>query len=230
MNILTLDWKGALLGLGIALALLILGGSNFGVFFVLTLLYFLVASAIVTYIGKETKVDFHLYQKSRGIRNVIANGLPGLIFAVLFFVLAPHGLAFERLAVLGFVASVAAVTADKFSSELGVLDGVPKSIISLKPVKKGVSGGVTLLGTAAGLAGAMIISLALIPIPLMDPALGLNLAASGIIVIIAGLAGSVVDSFLGYYEEKGLGNKYTTNFACGLIGGIIAIILYVLFV
>ncbi len=227
MNILTLDWKGALLGLAIAVALLFLGGNAFGLFFVLSMLYFLIISAVATYVGKESKLDIHLYQKSRGTRNVIANGVPALVFAAAFYLSSVYGMhAFAMLAVVGFVSSVAAVTSDKFSSELGVLDGVPKSIVSFRPVRKGVSGGVTPLGLAAGLAGAMLISLALVPLPLIGGAIRPDIAIAGIAVIVAGFAGTIVDSVLGYFEEKGIGTKYSTNFACGVVGGVVGMLLY----
>ena len=231
MNVLTLDWKGALLGLGMAVALIILGYGIFGWFFVLTLLYFLILSAIVTYVGREFKIGVHLYQKSRGVKNVLANGLPALAFAFLFFVSMLHGNdLLAKLGVVGFVSSVAAVMADKFGSELGVLDGIPISIVSFRQVKKGISGGVTLLGLAASLAGAMLISLAFIPLPLINNGFGMKPEIAAVIVIVAGFAGSIIDSVLGHYEEKGIGTKYTTNFICGISGGIIAALLYLLVV
>ena len=47
-----------------------------------------------------------------------------------------------------------------------------------------------------------------------------------IAVTIAGVMGSFADSALGYFEEKGIGNKYTSNFICGLVAGLASMALF----
>ncbi|MGC8648255.1 MAG: DUF92 domain-containing protein [Candidatus Micrarchaeia archaeon] len=229
MTFLTLDKKGVIMGLLLAAAFLIVGG-NLGVFFIAVMLYFLIASAIVTHAGTDNKKSMHLYQKSRGVKNVLANGIPPLTFAALFGLEKSFGSShvLAIASIVGFMASIAAVTADKFSSELGVLDGTPRSIITGKEVKKGVSGGVTGLGLASGLAGSMLMSLSLLALPF---GYGVNVpAVMAIVVILAGFSGTIIDSYLGYFEEKGIGTKYTTNFLCGIGGGIVGLLLYLLVV
>ncbi|KAM5352258.1 hypothetical protein ACJ41O_004981 [Fusarium nematophilum] len=64
------------------------------------------------------------------------------------------------LLVVGIIANYAAVAADTFSSELGILSkSQPRLITSptLRKVPRGTNGGVTLLGLGAGLLGSMII-------------------------------------------------------------------------
>lgn len=63
------------------------------------------------------------------------------------------------LLVIGIIANYAAVAADTFSSELGILArGPPRLITSLtlRKVPPGTNGGVTLTGLGAGLLGSMI--------------------------------------------------------------------------
>ena len=44
------------------------------------------------------------------------------------------------------------------------------------------------------------------------------------VVVFSGLAGDLADSVLGYFEEKGIGNKYTSNFVCAVVGVAISIV------
>src|ERR1043165_2378671 len=62
---------------------------------------------------------------------------------------------------IGFAASLAAVNADTWATELGVLNPTPPRMITnlRKRVEKGTSGGVSLFGTLASLFGAAIIAL-----------------------------------------------------------------------
>ncbi|KAL8854314.1 MAG: hypothetical protein Q9221_000800 [Calogaya cf. arnoldii] len=66
------------------------------------------------------------------------------------------------LLVVGIVSNYAAVAADTFSSELGILsNGKPRLLTSwnFRTVPPGTNGGITLLGTSAGFLGASIIAL-----------------------------------------------------------------------
>ncbi len=99
---------------------------------------------------------------------------------------------------LAFAASLAAVNADTWATELGVLSPYPPRMMTnlTRVVEKGTSGGISLFGTFAALAGAGLIAIlagTLSPIP-GSPLNGLSLT---LWVTIAGLAGSLVDSFLG---------------------------------
>jgi uncharacterized protein (TIGR00297 family) len=113
---------------------------------------------------------------------------------------------------------VAAITADKFASELGVFDRTPISLGNFKPVKPGTSGAVSILGFAMSLAGGCLIGLAAIVI--------FNITANeAIIIALIGLAGSIVDSLFGVLEEKKIGTKGTTNMICSITGGILGYLL-----
>ncbi len=219
-SLLTLDKHGILAAAVIALLLILLGGFM-GIFFFLVLLWFLILSAVATRYGKKKKKMLGVYEESRGWKNVVANGIMPVIVAVAYFVNAHVGFIDPTALVVAYVASVGAVTADKFASEIGVLDGDPIMLFTLKPARKGVSGAVTWLGLAAGLLASMLIGAALVfeegfPIYML-------------VVIISGFVGNIVDSALGYFENKGIGNKYTSNFACALAGAVAAVLLLPLF-
>ena len=214
--LLTLDEKGIVSALIFAVLILFFGRSE-GLFFLSLLILFLVLSAIATNIGKKKKSEQGLYEKSRGWKNVVANGLVPLLVVVLFYFARGS---FEETLLFGYIASIAAITADKFASEIGVLDGTPIMLLTLKKIKKGTSGGVTALGLVASFVAALLIALTSFII-------SLNLVAF-LIVLFSGYMGNIIDSLLGYYEEKGFGNKFTTNLACALSGFIVSIILLAL--
>ncbi|KAL4725489.1 hypothetical protein ACLX1H_007638 [Fusarium chlamydosporum] len=116
------------------------------------------------------------------------------------------------LLVVGIIANYAAVAADTFSSELGILSsGQPRLITSptLRKVPRGTNGGVTLLGLGAGLLGSMIIvttSMLFLPSCTEESA---QTPAGGApwtmlerrkfmgFMVLWGALGSVLDSFLG---------------------------------
>ena len=96
---------------------------------------------------------------------------------------------------IGFAASLAAVNADTWATELGVLNPTPPRMITdlRQRVEKGTSGGISLVGTLASLAGSAIIAL---PAVLLSP-MGLLNTTDFLLLSAAGLAGSLFDSFLG---------------------------------
>ncbi|KAK7951654.1 uncharacterized protein PG986_007382 [Apiospora aurea] len=116
------------------------------------------------------------------------------------------------LLVIGIIANYAAVAADTFSSELGILaKSEPRLItsLSLRKVPRGTNGGVTPWGLAAGFLGSMVVvtaSLAFLPLcsdasaaqvgggPAWTVGQRVTLAWG---LTICGALGSVLDSVLG---------------------------------
>jgi uncharacterized protein (TIGR00297 family) len=196
-----LDKGGILLALIFAAILFFYGGTPY---LVLMLVFFVLAIAVTKY-EYEIKRDMGLYEHERGWENVLSNGLLPSILAFLSPFTGP----------MPFIASIAAVTADKYASEIGVLDArEPISVLEFKPVKPGTSGAMSMMGTVGSLAGAIAIGLASIFVFGLDP-------TQALIIGFAGLAGSIVDTIFGVFEERGLGTKGTTNFICSLTGALI---------
>jgi uncharacterized protein (TIGR00297 family) len=110
---------------------------------------------------------------------------------------------------LAFCVSFAVSTADTWASEIGVLSKKdPVKIITLKPVPKGLSGGVSSIGLFASFLGAGLISIQAFIFSFVlyrDPNQSLYFM---VITIILGFLGSIIDSVLGatvqaqYFNEE----------------------------
>jgi len=209
LQIFTLDEKG-ILGAFLIFVLIFFFGRELWFLFFLPLLLFLVLSWVVTNIGKEKKKKLGTFEKKRSIENVFANGIIPLLMVFLYF------LTNKEIFILGYLGAAAAITSDKFSSEIGILDGVPRRILDFKKVKKGESGGITVLGSVAGMFASFLISLTSFLFGMQNKIL---------IIFIAGVLGNIFDSVFGVFEEKGFGNKHTTNILCSFFGSLFAICL-----
>ena len=118
----------------------------------------------------------------RTARQVLANGTCATAGAL--------ALPFTTAGWVVLVGAIAAALADTWATEIGAHSSRPPRLITdLTPVRPGVSGGITLLGTVAGIAGALLV------------AGGAYLAGTPAGVPSAALAGGVsgmlVDSLLG---------------------------------
>ncbi|WP_141506147.1 DUF92 domain-containing protein [Paenibacillus luteus] len=143
------------------------------------------------------------YEKTgrRDAGQVWANGGAGLLLCAANALWPDQGWLFAYIGVM------AAVNADTWATEIGALSKTaPRSVTSGKPVAPGTSGGVTPLGSAAALAGAVFIgAVAALLLAAPQPAEaaagtpgGGALAAAYIAAAAAaGLAGAFADSLLG---------------------------------
>ncbi len=99
----------------------------------------------------------------------------------------------ERWIWFAYAGAMAAVNADTWATELGVLNpSRPRLITNRQPVDPGTSGGISLYGTLASLGGAALIGLVGAAFSPAGARLPLILAAS-----LGGLCGSLFDSLLG---------------------------------
>jgi uncharacterized protein (TIGR00297 family) len=193
-----LDKKGLLLSALMGALMLAFGGKEY----LALMLAFLGISVLATRYGEDEKKERGIYEYERSWENVLSNGIVPTILAVAQPVIGPFP----------FIASVAAVTADKFASELGVLGkGKPIFLFTLKEVQPGTSGAVSVMGTVMSFAGALFIGACALFLFGIKPTEALLIGAGGFL-------GSVADSIAGIFEEKGIGNKSTSNLICSLAG------------
>ncbi len=160
------------------------------------LLIFFITSSALSRAFKERKIGLNeKFSKGheRDAGQVFGNGGLATLFAALHFFFPA---AFWPW--LGFAAALAAVNADTWATELGVLNPTAPRLISdlKKRVEKGTSGGVSLWGTGAALLGSAVIAL---PAAFLSPTGNWSLHhwSLFLLVTVSGLAGSLFDSLLG---------------------------------
>jgi uncharacterized protein (TIGR00297 family) len=164
-----------------------LGGWRWAV---LLLAFFISSSALTRTFARRKASLNEKFDKGgqRDIGQVLANGGVASVFVGLHFLFPDASWTW-----MAFAASLAAVNADTWATELGVLNpSMPRLITTWKPVERGTSGGISVYGTLAALGGAALIALlAALVRPGGDFWLILGNATLG------GLAGSLFDSLLG---------------------------------
>lgn len=174
------------------LATIIFGAGGWA--WTIPILTFFLLSSILSKSGKQRKKQFDsVFEKSsrRDIGQVLANGgLPGAL--VLLYTFYPHPVWY-----FGFLGALAAVNADTWATEIGVLSKMqPRLITTGKPVPHGISGGITSIGLFGALIGSSMIALS-----------GLILKPDGIIsirhhhlflwIILSGFLAALLDSVMG---------------------------------
>ncbi len=159
--------------------------------------FFISSSALTRLFGKKKAALNEKFDKGgvRDLGQVLANGGVASVFATLSFFLPEAAWTW-----LGFAAAMAAVNADTWATELGVLNPtMPRLITTWKPVERGTSGGISVYGTLAAAGGAGFIALLAV---LCTPSLSLtSLPESPVLLFVfllfSGLIGSLFDSLLG---------------------------------
>jgi uncharacterized protein (TIGR00297 family) len=173
-----------------------LGGWTWG----LLLIAFFVSASLLSHYRKDDKrglAEKFAKTSQRDLGQALANGGWGAVLAIAHSC-QPHPILFAA-----FVGAMAAVNADTWATELGVLSPTPPRLMTTgQRVSIGTSGGVTVLGTTAALGGGLFIGLAAHILSQVEAIWGsgplggdyLWLVPFG---ILAGLAGSTFDSLLG---------------------------------
>ncbi len=173
-----------------AAAAVIVGTLTFGIggpLPAVLLLLFFFSSSVLSRVGGARKRSVGIAFSKGGRRDhgqVLANGALAALLSVGF------GVTGGPLWLAGLAGALAAVNADTWATELGVLaPQAPRRITTGERVPAGTSGAISLPGLLAALAGALLIGV---------PA-GLVLGSHVLIgaAALGGLAGSLFDSLLG---------------------------------
>ncbi len=195
ISIAAIAYRSRSLSLSGAYAAALVGTVVFGVggwqWAILLLTFFITSSALTHAFSRDKRGLDEKYSKGsqRDALQVFGNGGLPALFSTLH-VFFPN----ELWPWIGFAGALAAVNADTWATELGVLNPSPPRLITdiRTRVEKGTSGGISLVGTFASLAGAALIALlASLLFPLSSFAFYFSA------ITVAGLAASLFDSLLG---------------------------------
>lgn len=182
----------------------IIFGAGGWVWGLLLIVFFASSSLLSRYQKAEKTVLSEKFAKvgRRDLGQALANGGWGAVLALLFTIW-PSPILFAA-----FVGAVATVTADTWATELGVLSQrPPRHVVTGEIVPPGTSGAVSLLGTAAALAGALLIGLSAEGLQLLSGWLSNDAAAQWTLWVpiaagLGGLTGSFFDSLLGASYQR----------------------------
>ncbi|NTU91529.1 MAG: DUF92 domain-containing protein [Chlorobiaceae bacterium] len=181
-----------------ATATFLLGTNIFGVggmVWTVPLLTFYLLSSVLSKLGRKRKAKFDLvFEKGsqRDADQVYANGGVAWIMMVIF------SLTNDPYIFFSYLGTLAAVQADTWATEIGTMWPNPKArlITTLREVPVGTSGGVSIPGTSASFIGSLLIcgSAALMNVGWINE---VGILKSLLVIGIAGLFASLVDSFFG---------------------------------
>lgn len=191
-------WRG-LLSRGGAVAAAAVGAVVFtfgGWAWAVLLILFFVTSSLLSRYREERKAEA-AGRMAKGSRRdagqVLANG--GWVALLALW----HGWQPADWLFLAAVGALAAVTADTWATELGLLSPTPPRLITTREaVPPGTNGGVTVLGLLAAATGAFLIGFVAGLLVLLGGALVMFAPGRlSLVAGVAGLTGSIVDSLLG---------------------------------
>jgi uncharacterized protein (TIGR00297 family) len=175
-----------------------LGGWGLGM---VLITFFVLSSLLSRYkaIAKHTLSEKFAKGSRRDLGQTLANGGAGALLSLL------HAFFSRSWMLAAFVGAMATVNADTWATELGVLSPAPPRLITTgERVQPGTSGGISVLGTFATLAGAATIGLAAALFMTLEGwlvGLGVELSVHRLwlvpVAILGGGAGSLFDSLLG---------------------------------
>lgn len=186
-----LSWSGAF---GMIIVGTIIFGLG-GLIFALPLIFFFISSSLISLIITPSKKQVMItFDKTgpRDIWQVMANGGVGAVCAIFYFITG------ELIWFFPYLAVFCEATSDTWATELGTLSKkYPVSITTLKRVEPGRSGGITVIGTLAAVAGSLATMLSGYGTIVMDSGLQQFQFKFWLAAVNAGFAGAILDSMIG---------------------------------
>ncbi|MCK4847433.1 MAG: DUF92 domain-containing protein [Candidatus Heimdallarchaeota archaeon] len=176
------------------------------------LLTFFLSSSLVSKWKKNQKHSVSLEfskDSKRDSLQVISNSFPAILFGTIFLIvdffpiittINDMSLIISSPWLFAAFASFATHNADTWMTEIGIITNTtPRLITNLrKRVPRGTSGGVTIIGSIAGMIGSMIISTMYILSSIIVSEISwLTIVILFILLTIAGIIGGFIDSFEG---------------------------------
>ena len=250
LHFLTLD--GAIFGFILSLYMLGIGGVSIGI---QLFLFFILGSIATKYIGKnEDKIQFEFEkgsEKRDGLQALAKSGLPAIM--TLFVINGPFEILFYFISAI-----ICSSLVDTLATEIGIKYGKNTYHI-FKPgnqMEVGETGGISIEGTIGGAISGLIYSVIVMLSSYFENILLFFSFKFILIISISGLFGMLCDSFIGTTLQrknectkcgKILENKYhngnetvhvsgikwfsndLTNFLGTTLGGMSAIIMYLIF-
>ncbi len=187
-----LNRSGALAAFTLGVVVFGLGGLDWAV---VLLTFFITSSGLSRFFKrrKEKVEDRFAKGGRRDAWQVAANGgVAGL--AVLLHLVFPESV----YPWVMFAAAFAAANADTWATELGVLNKTwPRKMTTWAPVPPGTSGGISLAGTLAAAGGSLLIAAVAVILWPDASTIASDRWLYGVIILAAGVGGSLVDSLLG---------------------------------
>ncbi len=179
-----LTWAGTAFAIVLDLAVSVsLGNMGF-----LMMALFLVGGTLIDKIKNKFRAEASSAEKksdkTRDVYQVLANGLPAMISALAYFIWG------NTAFIVTFSATVAEAFSDTCASGMGSLSKGAFDIFKMRKVEKGISGGMSVIGTVSALVGAAVAAV----IPVM---FGLYSLRYFILALICAFAGVMIDSLLG---------------------------------
>lgn len=204
------------------IGVLIIAFSNI-YWFVLLLIFFILGGMFTKYKYK-LKESMGIAEGKGGVRtyeNVFSNSTAALVLAVAYGIYPQY----SELIIFAYLGTVATAAGDTLASEIGTTaQQQPRMITTLKPVKTGIDGGVTLLGELSSIGGSAIIAIFAVAFSMVD-----GLYAALVITVLGGFLGTNIDSVLGaIFQSRGLLSNSGVNFVATFVGAMISAGLFLL--
>lgn len=154
--------------------------------FILLLAFFAIGVLVDKVKKRYNKAEQNIEKRGskRDAVQVFANGLVPMFCAIIYFVTT------DKIFAICYVAALAEALADTASSGIGVFSKFTFDPFRMKKCEKGISGGMSILGTVASLLGAIIIAIIALAMKFIS-------FSEALMVVLAGFLGAFFDSFIG---------------------------------